>query len=175
LFALRRAGFVVKKLRQQPEGWFPKGWAVEISAALATAHRLLMARPERSWGLVRPLVLRHPMGERRPLDRVFNLGPIPWGGDTNTVGQSSPDPMRPASDITLAIASLRVIVDLDDVERSRYVLPGGQSGNPFSSHYSDQLRLWRLGDGVPISWHQDAVLAATHHTLRLSPLQSQPG
>jgi penicillin amidase len=115
------------------------------------------------------------MGERRPLDRVFNLGPIPWGGDTNTVGQSSPDPMRPGSDITLAIASLRVIVDLDDVERSRYVLPGGQSGNPFSSHYSDQLRLWRLGDGVPISWHQDAVLAATHHTLRLSPLQSQPG
>lgn len=174
LFALRRAGFVVKKLREQPENWFPEGWAHEISAALATAHRLLMARPERTWGRVRPLVLRHPIGERPPLDRVFNLGPIPWGGDTNTVGQSSPDPMRPASDVTLAIASLRVIIDLDDVERSRYVLPGGQSGNPFSGHYSDQLRLWRLGDGVPIPWHRASVLAATHHTLQLSPLEAQP-
>ncbi len=171
MFAVRRAGFVSRLVQQQPQGWFPGPWSEEIAAAVAAASTRLRSRPpgERGWGTVRPLILQHPLGLRPPLDRVFNLGPIPWGGDANTVGQSSPDPLRPDSDVTLAIASMRMVVDLSDVERSRFVLPGGQSGNPFSPHYRDQLPMWRVGDGTPIPFSPRAVADATHHRLRLAP------
>ena len=56
-----------------------------------------------------------------------------------------------------------------DWDNVRFVLPGGQSGNPFSPHYDDQLPLWKLGAGIPIAWSDDAIKAATVHTLRLEP------
>ncbi len=50
------------------------------------------------------------------------------------------------------------------------MLPGGQSGNPFSPHYADQMRLWLKGDALPIHWSPEAVARATRHTLVLDPL-----
>jgi penicillin amidase len=121
-----------------------------------------------AWGRVRPLILRHPAGARRPLDRVFNRGPYPWGGDTNTVNQAAVNLADPASTV-LVIASLRIAVDVGNWEVSRYVLPGGQSGNPLSPHYDDQLDLYLRGEGVPIAWSAEAVEAATREVLQLEP------
>lgn len=50
-----------------------------------------------------------------------------------------------------------------------FVLRGGQSGNPCSRHYDDQLPLWRRGDAVPMPWSEEAVAKATTETLRLEP------
>jgi penicillin amidase len=50
-----------------------------------------------------------------------------------------------------------MVIDLADVERSRFVVAGGQSGNPLSPHYDDLLELWVRGDGVPIPWRRDLV------------------
>jgi penicillin amidase len=61
------------------------------------------------------------------------------------------------------------VIDLADPERSRFVLAGGQSGNPLSPHYRDLFDLWRRGDGVPIAWSEGAVAAATRSTLVLEP------
>jgi penicillin amidase len=69
-----------------------------------------------------------------------------------------------------AIASLRFVVEVGDWENASFVLPGGQSGNPFSRHYDDLLPLWRRGEGVPIAWSPEAVAAATVTTLRLQPI-----
>jgi acyl-homoserine lactone acylase PvdQ len=44
-------------------------------------------------------------------------------------------------------ASERLIVDLNDPLHAQSVIPGGQSGNPLSRHYSDQLfQLFLVGD-----------------------------
>ncbi len=172
LFAFRRAGLLVTLLRERPTGWFARGWDEEIAGALAQATRSLGSfgdRAQRTWGRVRPLVLRHPLAERPPLDQIFNLGPLRWGGDANTVSQAGPDPLQPAGPTTVAIASLRMTIDVGDWERCRFVLPGGQSGNPYSPHYADQLGLWEKGDGLPIPWADDEVEAATHDELRLVP------
>jgi penicillin amidase len=67
------------------------------------------------------------------------------------------------------IASLRMVIDVGAWGRSRFALPGGQSGNPLSPHYADQLPLWQCGDGVPIAWTEDEVRQATRQTLRLLP------
>jgi penicillin amidase len=121
-----------------------------------------------SWGSLRPLRLLHPLGVRRPLDRMLNVGPVPLGGDTNTVAQAGVRPLDPFSN-PAAIPNHRTVIDLGDPERSRYVLAGGQSGNPLSPRYADLFELWQRGEGVPIPWSHDAVVAATVDTLLLRP------
>jgi penicillin amidase len=171
--AFRRAGHLVRLLREQPDGWFERPWSVVIGDSLAAAVTSLRSkcgeqRAGWAWGVARPLTLRHVMGGRRPLGSIFNIGPFPWGGDTNTVGQASVDPLDPLGNPG-SIASLRLVVDVGAWQNSRFVLPGGQSGNPFSPHYGDQVPLWRRGDGVPIPWTDAEVQAATRHSLRLLP------
>ena len=115
------------------------------------------------WGTVRPLVLPNPLGRAKALAPVFNRGPFPWGGDGNTVSQASGS--NPA-----VVASLRFVVEAGDWDNARFVLPGGQSGNPFSPHYDDMLPLWQRGEGVAIAWSQDAIYDASVEALRLEPL-----
>jgi penicillin amidase len=73
------------------------------------------------------------------------------------------------------IASMRVVIPVGDWEAARFVLPGGQSGNPFSPHYDDQLPLWRRGEGIAIAWSEGAIARATLSTLRLDPLDRERG
>jgi penicillin amidase len=175
ILGFRRGSRIAALIRDQPDGWFEHGWNAEIVAAALLAQRRVEALPDQRWGRARPLILRHPLGQRPPLDRLFNLGPIEWGGDGSTVSQAGTDPLDPLDPVTLAIASLRTVIDVGDWERCRFVIPGGQSGNPLSPHYDDQLPLWRKGDGVPIAWDDAAVAAATRTTLRLSPEETAAG
>ena len=102
------------------------------------------------------------------LDGIFNRGPFPWGGDTNTVSQAASNPIEPTAE-PLFTASLRMVLDVGNWDDSRFALPGGQSGNPLSPHYDDLLPLRRRGRGVPIAWSPAAVRHATTGTLRLVP------
>ena len=170
LFAFGRTSHLVRLLRERPDGWF-EDWDEEMAAALAVGDALLRVRfgddPDGwEWGTVRPLTLRHPIGERKPMDQVFNIGPIPWSGDFTTVSQSGAPPLEPLGNPS-AIASLRMAVDVGDWDRSRFSLPGGQSGNPLSPHYRDQIDLWAWGVGCPMPWSENAVTAAVVETLHL--------
>jgi penicillin amidase len=71
----------------------------------------------------------------------------------------------------MVVPSLRVVIPLGDWESARFVLPGGQSGNPFSPHYDDQLPLWQRGEGIPIAWSREAAERATVSRLSLEPLR----
>ena len=145
----------------------------QIRAALRIAIARLVTEhgPDPSgwgWGRVRPLTLRHPLGVRRPLDRMLNIGPVPLGGDTNTVAQAGVRPLDPTAN-PAAIANHRMVIDLGDLEASRFVVAGGQSGNPLSPHYGDLFGLWLRGEGVPIPWSEKAVAAAVTKRLTLVP------
>ncbi|MDX6670193.1 MAG: penicillin amidase [Solirubrobacteraceae bacterium] len=167
---LRQAGHLARLLRERPEGWFADGWDAEVAGALSVClERLEREFPDGwAWGSVRTLTLRHPAGARKPFDRVFNLGPIPYAGDTNTVSQAATPPLDPRCD-PLYLATLRIVMDVGDWDRTRVVLAGGQSGNPLSPHYSDLFEVWRRGSAVPFVFSEDAVVAATVSTLELRP------
>jgi penicillin amidase len=172
-FSFRRVGHLVHLMGNPSEEWFGRPWSAEIADALGAVVRTLRGKwgekPSGwAWGEVRPVFLRHPVAEQKPLDRVFNIGPIKWGGDSNTVAQTSVDPMNPTGDPGF-IASLRMVADVGNWDECRWVLPAGQSGNPLSAHYEDQLPLWMAGSGVPIPWTPEAVDKATVATLRLFP------
>lgn len=172
-FGYRYAGLVERLLIEQPVGWFEGGWPEAMAGALdAVTSRLHSGHGDDpagwAWGRVRRATLHHPLGERRPLDRVFNLGPWPCGGDPNTVSQAGSPVLEPDSS-PLAMPTLRMAVEVGDWDNTRFVLAGGQSGNPLSSHYDDLFEVWRRGGGAPIAWSPGAVAAATVATLRLSP------
>ena len=176
-FAAGRVSRLLERVRTQPEGWFARPWPGEIADALAAAVRELRSRygPEPSgwaWGRVRTLTLEHPLSVIRPLAPVLNRGPFAWGGDGNTISQAGNTPLRPLGN-PLNIASLRVVVEVGDWDGSRFALPGGQSGNPFSTHYDDLIPYWLRGDGVPIAWSADAVSRSTVSMLRLRPLAAE--
>lgn len=174
--AYRRVGHLVKLIVDDTQGWWPEGWAKEIRSSLeVVASRLLAERgpcTEKTWawGTVRPLTLLHPAAEgNKPLGKVFNLGPIPFGGDTNTVAQASCLPLSPTANPPL-IPAMRMVIDVGEWDNSQWVLASGQSGNPCSRHYSDHFELWRHGRLAPMLWSQDAVAKAARSTLELLPI-----
>ncbi|MFM8271902.1 MAG: penicillin acylase family protein, partial [Gemmata sp.] len=173
LFADRRVSHLVYLVREQPPGWFA-AWPAELEAALAATTRKLRreAGPGPAfwaWGHLRRLVLEHPLlGRHKWLGPAFNLGPVPWGGDSNTVNQAGARPADPTA-FTHNMANLRTAFDLSDLTKSTFVLCGGQSGNPLSPHHADQLAPWLKGESFAMPWDQDAVIRAATETLRLLP------
>ena len=68
-----------------------------------------------------------------------------------------------------AVPSMRMVVDLSNLDGSRWVQLTGESGHPFTDHYRDQFDLWRTGQLLPMRWSAAAVRAASTDTLVLQP------
>ena len=111
VIAARASSLVVRLLDERPAGWFADGgggemdWQAALARAFHEALGLLRDRfgsdPARwQWGRCHPLVLKHGLGDSPPMARLFNHGPIPFGGDANTVFQAGlvgTDPFAPAT------------------------------------------------------------------------------
>ncbi len=94
------------------------------------------------WGNAHKLVLEHPMGKVKILDRIFKLnrGPYPTGGSFHTV---NPFSYSFADRYTANFgASHRHIYSTADWNESITVIPTGESGIPASKHYCDQTDLY---------------------------------
>lgn len=103
-----------------------------------------------AWGRIHTLTMNHPLGRKRPLDFVFNLGPFPRGGSKMTVNNSEYNLQNPfAAGLG---ASTRQLVDFCDLNNSLSVITTGQSGHPLSEHYKDQAPLWLEG-----SYHRSVM------------------
>jgi penicillin amidase len=109
-----------------------------------------------AWGKIHRAFLAHAMGRQAPFDRVFNLGPWPIGGDTDTPCQTAFFPGDPYDNRAWA-PSFRQIVDMADLSRSLVVLPPGQSGQLGSPHYDDLADLWIRGEYQPMLWTRQQV------------------
>lgn len=176
-----RLPHLVRLLREQPPGWFEHSeefardaWTRMIRQCLAGAVARLRDRfgtdtSSWSWGEFRPLRIPHMLGGADgPLSAMFDLGPFPWGGDITCVNMCGSNPIDVNADPIL-MPTLRMVVQVGDWDAARFVLSGGQSGNPASPHYDDMFELWRCGGAVRIPWSQEAVASATVDVLRLFP------
>ena len=120
-----------------------------------------------TWGRLHTLTFRHPLGERKPLDRLFDLGPYPTSGSHLTVDKKQYDYNRPFS--VREGVSQRMIVDLANPAVALHVLPTGESGLLGNAHNSDQIDLYLEGRYHP-SWLTRSDIE--HHaeaTLELKP------
>jgi penicillin amidase len=100
-----------------------------------------------SWGRVHTRVFAHLSG----LD-ALQRGPYQAEGDDITL---DPGPGLEAH----AGPSWRMVVTLGTLEDSTTVFPGGQSGNPLSPHYADQLALWLRREYKTVQFPTTATLA----------------
>ena len=178
LFTVRQST-LTRLLREQPGGWFSQPWPQVVASALETVQHQLTARygpsPARwAWGQVRPLRFLHPAGERRPLGRVFNHGPLPGTGDSSTIAQAYVYPGDPTADAAFT-PCLRMVIDVGNWQDARWALPGGQSGNPASPHYDDQLQRFQASQGIPILWTSHDIDTSTKHTLHLQTTPATGG
>ena len=172
----RRASFTTRLLVEQPPGYF-EAWQPVLLDALAEAIQTLRERfgdaPEAwAWGKIRPLMLLHRFGDKKPLNRVFNVGPLPGYGDGTTVNQAGFEFWQPLRHSTVT-AHLRSVIEIGNWGASRFVLLGGQSGNPLSPHYADLVPLHQRGQGVPVHWDDAAVNQHTVATITLVPGMDQ--
>jgi penicillin amidase len=65
--------------------------------------------------------------------------------------------------------SMRMIVDLSNLDHSTLNIVNGDSGNPVSQHYDDQWKAWRDGTSFPLPFSDSAVDKSKVHELRLLP------
>ncbi len=174
LFGHRRMRHLIRLLKTQPAGWFARGWPAEMADVLADVIRTLRSKFGPSptwwpWGHLRPLVLKHAvLGKHWLLKSVFNGRTLPGGGDNFTIQQAGVTILAPTQPVS-NLPNLRAVYDTSDWSNSRFVLAGGQSGNPCSPHYADMLEVWHRGDALPIAYTGEDVLRDTTDTLRLLP------
>jgi penicillin amidase len=111
------------------------------------------------WGDAHRARFSHPLFDRIPVLRDLLHDPIAADGDNFTVNRATP-----RVDFESVVypdvhgAGLRAVFDLADLDRSRFILAGGQSGNPFSPHYGNQIERWRDGQTIEIRGGGDEVL-----------------
>ncbi len=102
------------------------------------------------YGEIHTIELPHRFGNAKPLDVVVNLGPFPYPGDNTTVNNGEYKYNDP---YTVHLGpSMRIIADMSD-SVLQCVLPGGQSGQPLSGQYGNQVQLWLNGGTIrlPVS------------------------
>lgn len=97
-----------------------------------------------TWGALHKADFEHPLASVPLLQPIFGVAPVATGGDTVTVsvggdGRFSQDPPDYAQ---RTVSSMRQIIDLSNWDASLWVTTTGESGEPFSAHYSDLVALW---------------------------------
>ncbi|WP_445382058.1 penicillin acylase family protein [Robiginitalea sp. IMCC43444] len=99
-----------------------------------------------NWGRVHTLEHQHPIGQIAALRSFFNVGPFPVEGSREVINNMAFPYDSTGFYKVNSGPSTRRVIDFSDIEQSVSILPTGQSGNPFSPHYSDQAERYNRGE-----------------------------
>ena len=98
---------------------------------------------------------------------LVNGDPVPVSGGSSVVDATGFDI---AKDFSVdEVPSMRMVVDLSNLDASTWVNLTGASGHVDDPHYLDQLPLWRTFRTLPWPYSRPAVVAATKDKLTLMP------
>ena len=101
---------------------------------------------------------------------LFNRGPWDMPGGSSIVDANGYDASQ-GFEVNWA-PSMRMVVDLGDLDRSRGSTRPAPPGHPFSAHYDDQVDAWVEGETYPWPFTEKAVRSAEAEELRLVPDRS---
>ncbi|MFF7675015.1 penicillin acylase family protein [Actinacidiphila glaucinigra] len=123
-----------------------------------------------SWGRLHTLELRNQtLGTGGPavVRWLLNRGPWQLGGGEAAVNATG---WNAAGGYEVVwVPSMRMVVSLDDFDKSRWINLTGASGHAYSSHYTDQTTKWAKGELLPWVFTKEPVDGATEDTLALTP------
>jgi penicillin amidase len=139
---------VERLLRERPRDWFPDYDQLlmkSLAAAIEEGAKIQGSKVSRwDYGQYNELTIAHPVDSHLPLiGKYFNIGPVPMSGSSTTVKQT-----------TLRLGpSMRMIVDLGNLDHSFENITIGQSAQALSAHYRDQWRAYYGGTSFPMQYH----------------------
>jgi penicillin amidase len=132
------------------------------------------------WGKLHTATFKSQALGDAPVSFIFNRGPVEVDGGTATVnntgtgGNFSKAYTTPPAKLNAIFAertvpSLRQIIDLGDLNASRFIHTTGESGVPTHPHYDDFIDKWRNIQYVPMWWAEADIKAHAEGTLTLTP------
>lgn len=121
-----------------------------------------------TWGRAHTLTHGHPLGQRKPLDKLFNVGPFPAPGG-HEVPDNLSSPIGPAPWAVTYGPSTRRVIDFAHPDQAQGINPVGQSGVWGDPHYSDQAQAYMRGASRTEHLADADVAAHTVSTLTLVP------
>ncbi|MEV0905831.1 penicillin acylase family protein [Streptomyces hokutonensis] len=123
-----------------------------------------------SWGRLHRLFLKNQtLGTEGPaiVQYILNRGPWKLSGGEATVNATG---WNAAGGYGVVwVPSMRMVVNLDNFDKSKWINLTGASGHAFSAHYTDQTGKWVNGELLPWSFSSKAVDNSTSDTLVLKP------
>jgi penicillin amidase len=123
-----------------------------------------------SWGALHGSTFRNAtLGESgiAPIEALFNRGPFPTAGGSSIVNATS---WSETDGYQVGwLPSMRMIIDLSDLDNSVAINTTGQSGHAYHPHYIDMADLWRMIQYHPLPWSRGDVEAESVSVLTLVP------
>ena len=136
------------------------------------------------WGRLHQLTLEHKVlgGDSvlAPVRAMFNRGPWQMPGGSSIVNANgwnagkgscarTSDPTPKGCYEVDKAPSMRMVVNLGDLDASRWVNQAGNSGHPYDDHYVDQADAWVGNETFPWPFSQKAVRDGGGDELTLTP------
>jgi penicillin amidase len=168
LYQWRSTAFLQKILTDRPDKWLPKPYKNYDDLLMAAADRAVAKLTEESkssriedwpWRRFNSLDMLHPIGREGLLKKLLSIADKPQSGTGYSV-RAATKHHGPA---------MRFVANLGNWDESILLIPAGQSGQPGSSHYSDQFSYWYEGKPIFQPFSDGAEAHARKHTLTLIP------
>ncbi len=102
-----------------------------------------------------------------PIEALFNRGPFRTSGGSSIVNATAWNALE-GYQVT-DVPSMRMIVDLSDLNNSVTVHTTGQSGHAYHAHYIDMAQLWADINYYSMSWDQTKIMSEAEGHLALKP------
>jgi penicillin amidase len=153
-----------------PQRWLPKeagNWQAALKASFGEARANLAQKygaDESKWtfGNAAQIRFNHPLASAPLVGNQFKIAPFPQNGNGYAGG------LGPTVNVGPGV-SMRLIADPSNWDKSQHGITLGQSGNPQSPHYTDQLADWRNVTPRVFPFTADAVKKAAKQTVTLTP------
>ena len=159
--------FLDKILMTQPKEWLPKEFstyaellkASEVDARESLIKTAGIDRSKWTWGGVNKIIFPHALASVPLFGAQFGVRSLPYKGSGGTaatpfVGQS---------------VSMRFIASPGNWDNTRHIIPTGESGDPRSAHWADQLDGWYNGASPVFPFSKAAVEKSAKEMILMTP------
>lgn len=164
----RSTTFLQRTLTDRPSKWLPANYKNYDELLMAAADDAVKKLAETSkservddwaWKRFNALDMFHPLGHNGLLKTFLSITDKPQSGTIYSVRAASKT-HGPA---------MRFVANPANWDESILLVPSGESGQPGSSHYSDQFSYWYEGKPILAPFSDAAEAKAKRHTLTLKP------
>ncbi len=159
--------FIERLLREKPKKWLPKNFAgyadllkaSEVEARANLTKRFGADEAKWTWGEWSKIRFNHPLAVAPLIGAQFAVPALPLIGSSSAA----------ATPNVGASVSMRLIATPGNWDLTRHVIPTGESGDPQSPHYKDQLDAWYSGNTPIFPFSKTAIEKATKEVVLMTP------